>query len=79
MHEMCKAALDNNEVLARQINNDLALLHQNLFVEANPIPVKWALYEMGLILKGIRLPMTVLSEQYHQPVRDALAAAKVHN
>ena len=79
MHEMCKAALDNNEVLARQINNDRALLHQNLFVEANPIPVKWALYEMGLILKGIRLPMTVLSEQYHQPVRDALAAAKVHN
>jgi 4-hydroxy-tetrahydrodipicolinate synthase len=79
MHEMCKAALDNNEVRARQINNDLALLHQSLFVEANPIPVKWALHEMGLIPEGTRLPMTVLSERYHQPVRDALAAANVHN
>ena len=78
MHEMCKAALENNEDRARQINNNLALLHQTLFLEANPIPVKWALHEMGLIPEGLRLPMTVLSEQYHQPVRDALAAAKVH-
>jgi 4-hydroxy-tetrahydrodipicolinate synthase len=78
MHEMCKAALENNEDRARQINNNLALLHQNLFLEANPIPVKWALHEMGLIPEGLRLPMTVLSDQYHQPVRDALAAALVH-
>jgi 4-hydroxy-tetrahydrodipicolinate synthase len=75
MHEMCKAALENNEVLARQINNDLALLHQALFLEANPIPVKWALHEVGLIPEGLRLPMTVLSDQDHLPVRDALAAA----
>ncbi len=79
MHEMCLAALDNNEVRARQINQNLALLHQSLFVESNPIPVKWALHEMALIPAGIRLPMTVLSERYHQPVRDALAAANVHN
>jgi 4-hydroxy-tetrahydrodipicolinate synthase len=79
MHNMCAAALEGNIVRARQINNDLALLHQTLFVEANPIPVKWALTEMGKIPSGIRLPMTVLSERYHQPVRDALAAASVLN
>ena len=79
MHDMCAAALDNDEIEARQINKDLALLHQGLFVEANPIPVKWALAEMGKIPTGIRLPMTELSEQYHQPVRDALLAANVLN
>ncbi|MDH5357335.1 MAG: 4-hydroxy-tetrahydrodipicolinate synthase [Gammaproteobacteria bacterium] len=79
MHEMCAAALAGNEVRARQINNDLNLLHKTLFVEANPIPVKWALTEMDLIPSGIRLPMTVLSERYHQPVREALIAAGVLN
>lgn len=79
MHQMCAAALAGNEVQARQINSDLALLHQTLFVEANPIPVKWALNEMDLIPAGIRLPMTVLSERYHQPVREALLAAGVLN
>ncbi|RKZ95201.1 MAG: 4-hydroxy-tetrahydrodipicolinate synthase [Gammaproteobacteria bacterium] len=79
MHEMCAAALAGNEVQARQINSDLALLHQTLFVEANPIPVKWALNEMDLIPSGIRLPMTVLSERYHHPVREALLAAGVLN
>ena len=79
MHDMCAAALDNDEIEARQINKDLALLHQGLFVEANPIPVKWALAEMGKIPAGIRLPMTELSEKYHQPVRDALVAANVLN
>ena len=79
MHDMCAAALDNDEIEARQINKDLALLHQGLFVEANPIPVKWALAEMGKIPAGIRLPMTELSKQYHQPVRDALVAANVLN
>lgn len=79
MHKMCEAALADNAVLARQINNDLALLHKTLFAEANPIPVKWALWEMGLIPAGIRLPMTVLSERYHQPVREALMAANVLN
>lgn len=79
MHQMCAAALAGNEVQARQINSDLTLLHQTLFVEANPIPVKWALNEMDLIPGGIRLPMTVLSERYHQPVREALLAAGVLN
>jgi 4-hydroxy-tetrahydrodipicolinate synthase len=79
MHEMCAAALAGNEVQARQINSDLSLLHQTLFVEANPIPVKWALTEMDLIPAGIRLPMTVLSQRYHHPVREALLAAGVLN
>ena len=79
MSEMCHAALDGNAVRTRQIDAELALLHKALFVEANPIPVKWALTEMGLISKGIRLPMTVLSERYHQPVREALIAAGVLN
>lgn len=79
MHEMCEAALTGNDVRARQIDSDLALLHKTLFVEANPIPVKWALMEMDLIPTGIRLPMTLLSERYHQPVREALNAAGVLN
>lgn len=79
MHEMCMAALHGDEARAREINQMLVPLHQFLFVEANPIPVKWALKEMGLIPGGIRLPMTVLSPQYHQPVREALVTAGVLN
>jgi 4-hydroxy-tetrahydrodipicolinate synthase len=79
MHDLCVAALSGDAEHAHQINNDLVLLHEKLFVEANPIPVKWALTEMGLIFTGIRLPMTVLSESYHQPVREALRSAGVLN
>ncbi len=79
MHEMCVAAMAGDADKARQINDKLAPLHRYLFSESNPIPVKWALHEMGLIPAGIRLPMTILSEQFHQPVRDALAAAGVLN
>jgi len=79
LHNMCVAALAGDGKMAHQINNDLVLLHENLFLEANPIPVKWALTQMELIPEGIRLPMTELSEQYHQPVRDALVAAGVLN
>ena len=75
MHEMCAAALAGDEAKARKINEPLLALHDKLFVEANPIPVKWALTEMGLIKEGQRLPMTVLSEQYHHDVREALHIA----
>ena len=75
MHDMCAAALAGDADKARQINADLSLLHERLFLEANPIPVKWALMEMDLIPTGIRLPMTTLSEAYHQPVREALQSA----
>jgi 4-hydroxy-tetrahydrodipicolinate synthase len=77
MHEMCTAALDGDFERAEAINQRLMPLHKKLFVEANPIPVKWALHEMGLIPAGIRLPLTVLSEQYHETVRQAMKQAGV--
>jgi len=77
MHEMCAAALAGDEATAREINAPLAGLHENLFLEANPIPVKWALLEMGKIQNGIRLPMTVLSDEYHATLREAMQVAEV--
>lgn len=77
MADMCAAALAGEVDKAHEINRPLELLHDRLFLEANPIPVKWALAEMGMIEHGIRLPLTVLSEQYHQPVREALQHAGV--
>ncbi len=77
MHEMCAAALAGDRDQAEALNAPLMALHRDLFVEANPIPVKWALYEMGLIGDGIRLPMTPLSSQYHEVVRKALQQAGV--
>ncbi len=62
MQRMCELALSGNTVEARAIDATLAPLHQGLFVESNPIPAKWALYRMGMIGPGIRLPLTVLSE-----------------
>lgn len=77
MHDMCVAAMAGDRNKAEQINDRLMSLHTKLFVEANPIPVKWALHEMGLIPKGIRLPLTVLSEQQHEIVRQAMKQAGV--
>jgi len=77
MHEMCKAALTGNVKLAREINNKLLGLHRDLFCEANPIPVKWAVRELGLISGGIRLPLTPLAEDFHGRVRDAMRQAAV--
>lgn len=77
MHAMCAAALAGDRAQASAINARLDILHNRLFVEANPIPVKWALYEMGMIPPGIRLPLTVLSAPYHDEVRQALKAANV--
>ncbi|MDH5435171.1 MAG: 4-hydroxy-tetrahydrodipicolinate synthase [Gammaproteobacteria bacterium] len=77
MHEMCQAALAGDREKATAINTKLDALHHDLFVEANPIPVKWALYEMGMVSPGIRLPMTVLSDQYHEKIRHALKTAGV--
>ena len=77
MHEMCVAALAGNLQRARELNNALLPLHSELFVEANPIPVKWACVEMGLIPSGIRLPLTPLSGEQHETVRDALRHANL--
>jgi 4-hydroxy-tetrahydrodipicolinate synthase len=77
MHEMCAAALSGNLAKAREINDRLQGLHKHLFCEANPIPVKWAAQQMGLIKGGIRLPMTPLSAPYHGVVRDAMRQAGI--
>lgn len=75
MHEMCEAAFAGDLKRAREINLSLLSLHQKLFVEANPIPVKWALLEMGRIDTGIRLPLLSLSAQHHETLRTALREA----
>ena len=77
MHDMCAAALNGDRDAAEKINEPLQGLHKNLFLEANPIPVKWALYEMGLIKAGIRLPMTVLSKMHHETLRQAMKQANI--
>lgn len=77
MHEMCALARAGKDKEARAVNDRLMGLHKNLFIEANPIPVKWALKEMGLIEGGIRLPLTPLSSRYHDVVRQAMRAAGV--
>ena len=77
MHDMCIAAMAGDAVKARGINAKLFGLHQKLFVEANPIPVKWVLQEMGLIKAGIRLPMVPLSVAYHDVLRAACKPAQL--
>ena len=77
MHEMCARALAGDVKTSRDLNLRLLPLHQRLFVEANPIPVKWALAQMGLIEGGLRLPLTPLSERFHETVREALAEAGI--
>ena len=75
MAEMCKAAQAGDIAAARACNDRLLPLHRNLFVEANPIPVKWALAEMGMIENELRLPLVPLSPQHHAAVRAALREA----
>jgi 4-hydroxy-tetrahydrodipicolinate synthase len=75
MHDMCWAARSGDVERARAINERLMGLHKALFVESNPIPVKWALKELGLIEGGIRLPLTPLSERHHDTLRIAMRAA----
>ena len=77
MHQLCQAALAGNIAEARPINDALFGLHQKLFVEANPIPVKWVLKEMGLIASGMRLPMTPLSASFHEVLRAAMQQASI--
>ena len=77
MSEMCAAALNRDVERARNLDSKLSKLHKGLFLEANPIPVKWALSELGMIEKALRLPMTQLSDQYHSEVRSALQQAGV--
>jgi 4-hydroxy-tetrahydrodipicolinate synthase len=77
MHDLCAAAIAGDVAKAREINNRLLPLHHNLFLEANPIPVKWAVQQMGLIRGGIRLPLTPLAAACHETVREAMQHAGI--
>ena len=77
MHDMCIAAISGNMDKAAKLNEQLDPLHIALFLESNPIPAKWALYEMGYVTKGIRLPLTEFSEKFHAQLRAAMSNAEV--
>ncbi len=77
MAEMCRAASAGNAELAAEIDAKIAILHSQLFCEANPIPVKWALEQMGKMGPGIRLPLVPLDSRYHTLVREALQTVGV--
>ncbi len=77
MHQMCKAALAGDRPLAEELNAKVALLNSKLFVEANPIPVKWLLHKMGYGSNAMRLPLVPLNEQYYSDVTMAAQAAGI--
>ncbi|RYF03483.1 MAG: 4-hydroxy-tetrahydrodipicolinate synthase [Oxalobacteraceae bacterium] len=77
MHELCVAAMAGNVAEAVRINNRLLPLHNKLFVEPNPVPVKWAMAEMGLMSHGLRLPLAPLGDDWHETVRAALRESGV--
>ena len=77
MHQMCAAALVGDLKKARELNNRVLPLHQRLFIETSPSPVKWAMAEMGLIEYGLRLPMVPVTERCYQPLREALHEAGI--
>jgi 4-hydroxy-tetrahydrodipicolinate synthase len=77
MAKMCAAALAGDLPAAIAANNKLLGLHRNLFLEANPIPAKWALQKMGRIAEGIRMPLTPFASQYHDALLDALREAGI--
>lgn len=76
VHDMLMAAINGDAVTALVIDNKLMGLHKELFIQANPIPVKWAVAEMGLMQRGIRLPLTWLSDECHHAVRQAMKQAE---
>ena len=78
MHEMCAAALDGQLDAAKSANAKLFGLHEKLFVEANPIPVKWCVQRMGLIEAGIRLPLTALASTHYASLVEAMQQADVN-
>jgi 4-hydroxy-tetrahydrodipicolinate synthase len=76
MQELCEAALAGDRAKTKEIDDRLAALHKALFLESNPIPVKWAVAQLGLIHPVLRLPMTPLSPEFHDAVRDAMQVAR---
>lgn len=77
MHDMCTAAMSGDRAKATKINTPLLELHSKLFVESNPIPVKWALHKMGYGSDALRLPLTPLAQEYHSVVKSALNTAGI--
>ncbi|RBW49764.1 4-hydroxy-tetrahydrodipicolinate synthase [Marinobacter sp. F3R11] len=77
MSELCAAAMAGNREETGRLNELLMPLNRKLFLEANPIPVKWALYRMGMIGEGIRLPLTPFSEKFHAELEEAMKASGV--
>jgi 4-hydroxy-tetrahydrodipicolinate synthase len=75
MHQLCVAAMSDDVKKTREIQYQLIAVHKAMFIEANPIPVKWALHQMGKITAGIRLPLTPLSEPLREPLKAALKQA----
>lgn len=75
LHEMCRLAMSGEAEAANLINDKIARLHELLFLESNPIPVKWALKEMGMIGPAIRLPLVEFDEKFHGKLREALQQA----
>ena len=76
-HALCTAAIHGDRTTAEECEKKLKLLYSELFVESNPIPVKWALAKMGMIAEGIRLPLTPLAKQFHQRVLHAMQSAGI--
>lgn len=77
MAQLCSLAMNGEADKARNLNQSLMQLHNSMFVEANPIPVKWAMAEMGWMGYGIRLPLTVLADEYHATVREAMKSCEL--
>lgn len=77
LHQLCAFAMAGDKASAGPINDRLSVLNKCLFLESNPIPVKWALHEMGMINTGIRLPLTELDELFHQMLRSAMEQAGI--
>ena len=77
MSQLCEAALAGNAEQANHINDQLMILHQNLFLESNPIPVKWALHKMGMITEGIRLPLTVFAKTSQSTLTQAMTESGI--
>ena len=75
--DLCRAVAEGEIEKAAEIDDSLQLLNTALFVQSNPIPVKWALHEMGLISSAIRLPLTVYADEFHEQMKDAMNAAGV--
>ena len=77
MHQLCDAAVNQRVAEAVEINNKMIPLHTKLFIEPNPVPVKWAMAEMGLIPSGMRLPIVPLAAEFHDIVRAAMRESGV--